>query len=529
MVFQNSLPTRLVRYKVGLPKLPAEYAGTYHVRSLSYLCANQKLVPKSGFFSFEFTNLPATISEPFSPPVTTRCPSMHLFYSDSKRGSAADFWRRYSKELNKEHSSALKITSAIAEKAREVIGVATTDEDKLRTIYEWCRTHITNLSRETTHLTAEERKARKKNESAADVLTSGKGDEIDINLLFISLAMAAGFDARVAMCNNRFEFRYEENITEPALVFSELVAAVQMGGDWKYFDPGATYLSFGRLEPKNTDTALLVSDPNGLGRPILVEGEPSNANCIQRQATLRLSFTGAIEGDVAETYSGQEDVNLKYFFEDKSPEKCAEFFRKKILRRFNHARVTNIIVENAANPLANLRVSYHLKIHAYAEKTGSRMFFQPAVFQKGGAERLTLPDGERYSPLQFPHRFQTKDEIHIVLPDGYDLEATTTPVGFDINGFGDHDVEINLNRVSKTLLYRREFNLAKILFPTSVYPKMKEVLAKIRERDDHTLSLKRDESVNIPQVAPEPEDASDDPEPKSSPSDDSDVDMEPTP
>ncbi|MFT3869917.1 MAG: transglutaminase-like domain-containing protein [Nibricoccus sp.] len=419
----------------------------------------------------------------------------------------------------------LKTTPTLVEKAREIVGAAATDDAKLKAIHEWCRIHITNLSRGTTHLTAEERKVLKKNENAAEILTAGKGSEADINLLFISLAMAAGFDARVAMCNNRFEFRYEENITEPALVFSDLIAAVQMGGDWRYFDPGSTYLSFGQLSSKNTDTALLVSDPNGLGRPTMIEGDPSNANCIQRKADLRLSPTGTIEGDVVETYSGQEDVNLKYFFEDQSPDKCAELFRKKILRQFKHARVTNVVVENAAGPSANLRVSYHLKIHAYAEKTGSRMFFQPAVFQKGGVKRLTLPDGERYNPLQFPHRFQTKDEIHIVLPSGYDMEPTTPPVGLDIDGLGDHDIEINLNRITKTVTYKREFNLSKIFFPTSVYPKMKDVLRKIRERDDHTLSLKRDETIDIPQSV-ESEDSSDELDSKTSLDDDDGDDMD---
>lgn len=508
IVFQTNLPTRLVRYKVGMLKPTPNLIVQADVRSLSYHCPNQKLEARDGFYKFELTNLPAIKQEPYAPPTIMNCASMLVYLSQSKNLPPADFWRQYSKELHKKYASRLKISPDITAKAAELTAGVESPEDKLLKLYNWCRTSITNLERDTTRLSAEQRKALKKNESANDVLKAGTGTSFDINLLFIALAHATGFEARVAMCNNRFELLYNEIITEPVFVFPNSVAAVQLGGEWKYFDPGATYLPFGQLRNRNTDTVILVSDPKGQESPVVVPGEPPEKNLVQRKADLRLSSGGTLEGDVTEIYSGQEDFTLKNLLDDKSPDKRAEYFRGRLLRQFKQARVTHVVVENAADPLTSTKVTYHVRLPGYAEKTSSRLFIQPAVFQKGGTARLSLPDGERKAPIFFPHRFQAKDEVNIVIPAGYVLEAASAPAPISIGGLGDCETKITFNRVKNVLSCSREMSLTNLIFKASTYAKVKAVLDKIRENDDHTLTLKRDESVEAP-----PDEAPEKPEP----------------
>lgn len=528
MIFQTNLPTRRVQFRVGMLRPPPNSNFHADVRSLSYDCPNQKLEAKSdGFFEFEFTNLPAVKQEPFGPPRIMNCVSMLVYLSLSKNLPPADFWRQYSKELHKKYASVVKIVPDITAKANELIAGVESPEDKLRKLYNWCRTSIANLERDTTRLTAEQRKTLKKNDGADDVLTTGRGTGIDINLLFIALARAAGFDARVAVCNNRFELLYNEIITEPGFVFPDPVATVQLGGEWKYFDPGATYLPFGQLRPRDTDTAILVSDPKGQESPVIVQGEPPEKNLVQRKAELRLSSGGTLEGDVIEIYSGQEDFSLKNLLDDKSPEKRAEYFRGRLLRQYKQARITDVVVENAADPLANTKVTYHVRMPSYAEKTGSRLFIQPAVFQKGGTARLSLPDGERKTPLLLPHRFQTKDEINIVIPIGYVLEAASAPAPISVGGLCDCETKITFNRVKNLLSCQRELSLTNLVFKASLYPKIKAVLDKIRKNDDHTLTLKRDESIEAPpDEAPETPETVNDADAKSASSEDNKSDME---
>jgi len=301
---------------------------------------------------------------------------------------------------------------------------------------------------------------------------------------------------------------------------------VQFGAEWKYFDPGSTYLPFGQLRARNTDTAILVSDPKGQESPVIVPGEPPEKNLVQRKADLRLSSSGTLEGDITEIYSGQEDYELKNFLDDKSPEKRAQFFHAKLVRQFKGARVTNITVDHADDPLNPTKTTYHIRIPAYAEKTGTRLFIQPAVFQKGGASGISLPDGERKTPVLFPYRCQGKDEINIVLPTGYSLEAASAPAGISAPGFGDYDLQISLNRVTHTLTSRREFNLTNITFRTAAYPNLKSVLTKIRERDDHTLTLKRDEGAEAPDEPVEKPESTDSSDSKTPAMDDSKSDTE---
>ncbi|MFT3869916.1 MAG: DUF3857 and transglutaminase domain-containing protein [Nibricoccus sp.] len=528
IVFQANLPIRRVHFRVGMLRPTPNLVFQADVRSLSYHCPNQKLDARAdGFYEFELTNLPAAKQEPYAPPMIMNCASMLVYLSQSKNLPPADFWRQYSKELHKKYASPLKTTPDITAKATELTAGVQSPEDKLLKLYNWCRTGITNLERDTTRLSAEQRKALKKNDDANDVLKAGVGTGFDVNLLFIALARAAGLDARVAACNNRFELIYNEIITEPRFVFPNPVAAVQLGGEWKFFDPGATYLPFGQLRPRNTDTTILVSDPKGQESPAFIQGEPPEKNLVQRKADLRLTSGGTLEGDVVEIYSGQEDFSLKNLLDDKTPEKRAEYFRGRLLRQYKQARITDVVVENAADPLTNTKVTYHVRMPSYAEKTGSRLFIQPAVFQKGGTKRFSLPDGERKTPLLFPHRFQTRDEINIVIPIGYVLEAASAPAPISVGGLCSSETQITFNRVKNVLSCRRELSLTNLIFKASVYAKIKTVLDKIRENDDHTLTLKRDESIEAPpDEAPEKPEVANDADAKSTSAEDGKSEME---
>jgi hypothetical protein len=523
MVFQSSLPARLVRYKVAMLKPPPGTPINFDIRMISYNCPSQKLNLKDGYYTFEFTNQPAAKKEPYSPPDVMNLTSMLIYLSLSKDLPPADFWRHWSKELHKKYNSALKPTPEITAKATEIAAGADTPEDKVRKIYDWCRTSIVNRERDTTRLSAETRKTLKKNEGPADTLKTGIGTSLDINLLFVALARAAGLDARIASCNNRLKLLFNEKITEPRFILSDTVAAVQIGSERQYFDPGSTYLPPGQLRYSNTDTAILVSDPAGQESPVIVPGEPPEKNLVQRTANLRLNSGGTLEGDVTEIYSGQQDFELKNMLDDKSSENRAEYFGAKLTRQFKQARVTNIVVDNAADPLANTKVAYHIRIPRYAEKTGTRLFIQPAIFQRGGEPRISLPDGERKTPLIFPYRQQTKDEITIALPAGYSLEAASAPPIISVNGLGDHEIQLTLNRVTNTLTCRRDLRLTNISYKTTSYPSIKGIFAKVREHDDHTLTLKRDENSEAPDEAPE---KFDEDEPKSSISEDNKSDME---
>ena len=85
--------------------------------------------------------------------------------------------------------------------ADEITSGAANDEDKLRRLFEYCRTKIKNTQRDV--ITAEERADTKLNKTPADTINQGAGSGFDIDMAFAALASAAGFDARIARLGDR--------------------------------------------------------------------------------------------------------------------------------------------------------------------------------------------------------------------------------------------------------------------------------------------------------------------------------------
>ena len=106
----------------------------------------------------------------------------------------------FSIELNKimydDFKSSTKLTDELRKAAATIVGNATTPEQKIRLIFEFCRSRIKRIDSEA--LTDLDRAKYKTNKTATDTLKNEAGTGSDINLLFAALAIAAGFEARLA-------------------------------------------------------------------------------------------------------------------------------------------------------------------------------------------------------------------------------------------------------------------------------------------------------------------------------------------
>jgi len=504
LIFQGKFPARSVKFHVRMLQLPPNLPIQINLRVIWYNCPQPELKEdRNGYYNFEMTNLTAVKEEPLGRPKVDTHSSIIMYYTSATSVPAKEFWNTYSKELHKELEKRAKVTKSIKVAFGGMSAPEDSAEEKLRKLYDFCRTKIINRNRSTTHFTREQLKKLEKNDTASDTLESGNGSGLDVDFLFAALARAAGFDVRLAACNDRQEITFKPAIIEPSIMLPHRAIAVRLGDSWRYFDPGASYLPFGTLNWRHCDTALLMSDPKG-GSPLqFLRGDPSETNLRQRKATFQLRADGSLDGDVVETYTGQCEVSLKYQLDNRTPDKKLLFIRNRIRAHQAQARVRSVVVENADNPLAPLKISYHLNISAYADRTGTRLFFQPAVFEKGTTPLFV--DSERHDDIIFPYRFVENEEIHITLPAGYTLEAGSAPAGLDVPNFGKYEVTITVNKKTNELTYKRSLSLKEVSFKPVAYASIKTVYDQVHTQDAHTLALKHEGSESVvDQPAPAP-------------------------
>ena len=495
--YQGPLPVRSVRYRLRPP--PFRFDVT--IRSISFNCPAAPLNPdRDGYYRFEASDLPAAKPEPYQPPEINTRAGLIVYYTLKDPLPADKFWGQFSKELSDDLDSAARVSKPVRTALAGIVAPADPDEMKLQKIHDFCRTKIVNRSHNSARFTAEQRRKLKANESPADTLKSGSGTPRDVNLLFAALVRAAGMEARWAACNDRHLILFNSKIGEPFML-TDRVVAVRQGDVWRYCDPGATYLPLGTLAWADSDTVVLLADPKGAGKLTTVAGTPPEATMRTRTATLQLDGDGTMEGDVTEVCTGQLGAALKYTLDGKTDTEREEYVRKEIQEHQKQAEVTAVTVANAADPIADLKISYHLRIPEYADRTDTRLFFQPAVLQKGVPPEFEA--ATRRGVIIFPYRSTTKDEIKIKLPEGFTLEEASAPQDLPMGKMADYAVNIYLNKGQRELTYQRTFTLKALTFAPGTYPAIRRAFEAVHQLDGHTLALRQDAAPAAPAPANE--------------------------
>jgi hypothetical protein len=227
--------------------------------------------------------------------------------------------------------------------------------------------------------------------------------------------------------------------------------------------------------------------------PNFIEATPAppDASTSKRVAHFALSVDGTLEGDVEQTATGHEAAEVRGIAKERSAAQMEEAVHDATLREFPDAEVTNVKVENADDVTKPFTVRYHLKAPLYAQVTSKRVLFQPNPFERSAAAKFSA--SERKLRIEFEHAWKEMDEIHIQLPDGFELDNAESPGGFDFGDPGKYNLQIAIRRGEhQELTTTRELTFGeggRLFFPVTSYATLKKVFDQIQVRDSHTLSL----------------------------------------
>src|SRR5205823_14799174 len=142
------------------------------------------------------------------------------------------------------------------------------------------------------------------------------GKSTDIDYLFAALATAAGFEARMARVGDRGDTFFDPSFADDYQLQSYDIA-IKVGNDWRFFDPGSTYVPFGMLRWQEEGQQALVCNPTGavFVRTPLSQPEKS---LVKHTGKFLLREDGTLEGDVQIEYTGHFAVEQKNYNDDDS-------------------------------------------------------------------------------------------------------------------------------------------------------------------------------------------------------------------
>ena len=485
---QREIPVRRVTYHLKPLSLPGF---NYGMRTLTFNGQSSQFTKESGgFYATTLENVPAFKEEPYMPAEEQVRPWILVYYAEDHKKPSHQFWNDLGKQYHNSFKSAAKVNDEIKEAAAEIVGDAATDDEKLERIYNFCRTKIKNVSDDASGMTEDDYKKLKENKNPSDTLKRKMGTDSDLGYLFAALATASGFETRLAFGGNHNNARFNPGYVDPYLL-DFLMIAVKVGDSWRFVDPSETYLPYGMLYWAGSGQPALVADPQAstfLETPVSARDKSLE----KRTARLRLSDDGTLEGDVRIEYRGHIGRARKEFFDDETPESREKLLKESVTSRVSTAEVSNVKLHNVQDPNEPFLVEYHVRVPGYAQRTGKRLFVQPAFFQYNVGPRF--PAAERRHQIQFSYGWTEQDEVLIELPDGFELDHADAPPSFGIGQAGRYDAQIAATDDGKALKYTRSFSFGgpdMLLFASDQYPKIKMVFDTLHERDKHALTLKQ--------------------------------------
>ncbi|MBA3240319.1 MAG: DUF3857 and transglutaminase domain-containing protein [Acidobacteria bacterium] len=492
--FARDIPVQTVKYYIKPVSSPGFTLGMRAQTFQAGMTPFQK--EKDGFYSMTLTNIPAFREEPRMPPDHAVRPWMLVYYSEDNK-PAAQVWKEYGRELYESHKSSMKVNDDIKRAAAEAIAGATTDEEKLDHLFTYVRSKVRNVFDDGAGFTREQLDKMKANKTPADTLKRGTGNWHDIDMLFAALASASGFEARVAKVTSRNEIFFDPNFADPYFMREGTEnIAVRVGDAWRFYDPGTTYVTKGMLRWQEEGQNALVSDgkePAFVRTPL--SGPAKSAE--KRTGKFKLREDGTLEGDVRVEYTGHLAHDMKERYDDESPAEREESVREQLKGRLGGVEISGLQVENVTDPTQPFVTKYHIVVPAYAQRTGKRLFLQPAFFQRGVGP--TFPTSTRRHEVYFHYPWSEEDRVEIDLPEGFALDNPETPTPINAGALSKYEPKAQVTTDGRTVIYLRKFYFGGspkgdggiLIFPTGTYTQLKGYFDEMHKQDGHTLSVKQ--------------------------------------
>ena len=266
---------------------------------------------------------------------------------------------------------------------------------------------------------------------------------------------------------------------------------VNVGGTWKFFNPGFNYIPFGMLRWQEEGQPSLITDPK---QPVWVMTpmSPPQKSLVKRNARLTLSDDGTLEGDVSVEFTGHFAIERKEEMDEESDTERETSLKDEIKEQMSAAEITNIKIENVTDHVKPLVYSYHVRFPGYAQRTGKRLFLQPAFFEHGLGPLFATTD--RKYPIYFHYPWSEDDSVQIEMPKGYALDNADAPAPFSGSGIAEYKPSLAVSSDGKMLVYKRNFFFGgkdSVLFQVETYPQLKNFFDTLHKQDNHTLTLKQ--------------------------------------
>lgn len=482
LIFQRDIPMQKVTYLIRpFGKSTLKY-NWYNIPEARF----RDDPANKGYQVATLYDVPAYKDEPYMPPDDEVRQWAYVSYNSL---GALAVWPRVAQVWDLGFKELTKPKKEVKALATQLTAGATTEEEKLRRLYDYCKNEIKNITFDRS-LTDEQREDLKIKD-ADDVLKRKMGNTPFIDLLFASLARSLDFEVVIALMSDRSEnfFNPEKypfnNFIEPTGI------GVKIGGKWKVYSPGTPYLGFGETPWYRENVRSMFIGDGGYLWITTSMSEPDFSKAV-RNAKLKLEADGTLKGSVSISYTGHQAISRRREEFQDSESKRIENLKDEIKSKMSSAEITNVTIENFEDSSKPLVYRFDVTVPGYAAKAGRRMILQPGFFEYGS--KPVFSSEKREYGVYFPYGWAEEDQVEIKLPEGHQLEEANSPGDAgDPGNISSHSVKMQVNNAEGLLIYRRKFHFGgggNVFFKAETYPAIKQLFDVFHKNDMHSVLVR---------------------------------------
>ena len=432
----------------------------------------------------EARNIPAFQTEDFMPPENELKSRVDFIYSEEEPESDSDkFWQKVDKKRNGYLESFVGKPKAMEQAVAQIISPSDPPEVKLRKLYDKVQT-LRNTSYELRKTEQEEKRDKEKApNNVEEVWKRGYADGTQLTWLYLGLVRAAGFDAYGCWVSDRRNYFFNPKLMQTGKLNSNVVL-VKLNGKDLYFDPGAAFTPFGMLTWFETGVPGLRMDKNG-GTFITTTLPDGAQSQIQREAKLKLSDSGDIEGTLKVTYTGLEamyrrleqrntdEVERKKFLEDQLKEQIPVAAELELTNKPDWASTETPLV-------AELK----LKLPGWASGAGKRVMLPVGFFTV--YEKQVFEHAARVHPIYFEYPYEKVDDISVELPEGWQV-SNVPPARTQDGHIVVYKLDVENGNGSVHIVRKLDVNV--IMLDQKYYSALRNFFQAVRTGDEEQVLL----------------------------------------
>ncbi|MEW6130159.1 MAG: DUF3857 domain-containing protein [Acidobacteriota bacterium] len=445
-----------------------------------------------GAFKINVEDIHPFKREPMMPPELAVKMWGWLYYSTELEQKPEKYWRDYARRMYYRALGETTPSKAIRQVVASITNPTDSPQDKLAKLYKYVQNEIRNLGDKDKADDADPEGAEssedfKKNDTADDTLKRRYGTPREINRLFVAMARAAGFEARVIELVTRDENLFHQSFTDAFQFNGEAAVIINRDGALQFFDAGTAYCPAGSLAwEKEAVTALLYGDKDWrfVETPVS-DGERNNED---RKLRVTPFADGRVEVQVESKVTGLRALELRNELQGLTREEQ----RKRILSaardRLPSATIneSSVTISDAVKPPSALSEAYHLTLPQAATVTEKRLFLKPALLTR--RDENFLPSATRANNLRFHFAWSESEQAVIETPDGYEIEQVPEAIEVDI---GAARYQAKFTRAGDHIIYERKLLVNGINFTPKQYAIVKTFFDRVHQSDRALISFKQ--------------------------------------